>query len=489
MSVAADTATPIQVKAGRHREASLYHALAGAGAGDGRSLAELREAAREAFERSELPVWRRSGFWTTSFSELDLDALAARTHEGVPHAGAYPKEHKQASEHPGDAGVPEFVSSAIPERPRAGRIVQLDSSVVHIELDPQLAEQGVILCALEDAAEDHGELFSQWYSKRLTIDRHKLEAANAAFWSGGAFLYVPDGIVVEDPFEIVYAISGPGVAQYGRTLVVGGRSSDFKVHEHDLAADFGSDGETGEEKGNPQALHAGAFELYLQDNARCRLAQVQDWGSGDVFDASTRFVGVGRDAYCHWLPALLGGHLVRHHLELAISEPGADMAFRGLFFTEAQEHLDTFAVDLHETGPSGGDVHWRGAATGASRTSFEGLIQIDPGAQKTHTYLQIHTLMLSPKARLDAIPSVLVSADDVSASHGGTVGELDEASIFYMASRGLDRPSAVRLLVEGFFEPVLGQLDDEPLEELVRAKIAAKLAAARGDIEAYATAR
>jgi Fe-S cluster assembly protein SufD len=456
----------IAVKPGRHREASLYHALAGAGAGTGRTLAELREQAERAFEQSELPVWRRSGFWTTSFAELDLEALATRTHTGT-------------SEHTQDAGVPEFVTSAIPERARAGRIVQLDSSVVHVELDPALGERGVILCPLEEAARNHTELFEQWYSKRLEIDRHKLEAANAAFWSGGAFLYVPDGLVVEDPFEIVYAIGGAGVAQYGRTLVIGGASSDFRVHEHDLADDF--------EEG--QSLHAGAFELYLQDNARCRLAQVQDWKNGDVFDASTRFVGVGRDAYCHWLPALLGGHLVRHHLELAVSEPGGDMAFRGLFFTEAHEHLDTFAVDLHETGPSGGDVHWRGAATGASRASFEGLIQIDPGAQRTHTYLQIHTMMLSPKARLDAIPSVLVSADDVSASHGGTVGELDEASIFYMASRGLDRPTAVRLLVEGFFEPVLGELQDEPLEELVRAKIAAKLAAARDDIEAYATAR
>ena len=448
----------VAVKPGRHREASLYHALAGAGAGDGHTLAELRGAALEAYDHSELPVWRRSGFWTTTFAELDLDAVAARTHSG---------------------GIPDFVSGAIPERPRAGRIVQLDSTVVHVELDPALAEQGVLLCSLEEAAEKHTELFEAWYSKRLTIDRHKLEAANAAFWSGGVFLYVPDGLRVEDPFEVVYAISGSGVAQYGRTLAIGGKGSDFKLHEHDLAADF-SDG---------QSLHAGAFELYLQDNARCRLAQVQDWGSGDVFDASTRFVGVGRDAYCHWLPALLGGHLVRHHLELAVSEPGGDMAFRGLFFCEAQEHLDTFAVDLHETGPSGGDVHWRGAATGQSRASFEGLIQIDPGSQQTHTYLQIHTMMLSPKARLDAIPSVLVSADDVSASHGGTVGELDEASIFYMASRGLDRPTAVRLLVEGFFEPVLGQLEDEPLEELVRGKIAAKLARAKDDIEAYATAR
>jgi Fe-S cluster assembly scaffold protein SufB len=448
------------VKPGRHREANLYHALAGAGAGDERTLVELREAALRAFEDSDLPVWRRSGFWTTSFAELDLRALATR-------------------EHAPDAGVPEFVGAGIPERPRAGRIVQLDGSIVHVELSPELAERGVILCPLEDAAREHAGLFAQWYSKRLTIDRHKLEAANAAFWTGGVFLYVPDGLVIEDPFEIVYAIGGPGVAQYGRTLVVGGRSSEFRVHEHDLAEDF-SDG---------QSLHAGAFEMYLEDGARCRLAQIQDWGSGDVFDASTRFVGVGRDAYCHWLPALLGGHFVRQHLELAVSEAGGDMAFRGLFFTEAEEHLDTFAVALHETGPSGGDVHWRGAATGESRASFEGLIQIDPGAQKTHTYLQIHTMMLSPKARLDAIPSVLVSADDVSASHGGTVGELDEASIFYMQSRGLDRVAAVRVLVEGFFEPLVGELADEPLEELVRTKLAAKLARAKGDIEAYASAR
>ena len=246
------------------------------------------------------------------------------------------------------------------------------------------------------------------------------------------------------------------------------------MHEYDLAEDF-----------EGQALHAGAFELYLQDGARCRLAQLQDWGAGEVFDVSTRFVGVGRDAYCHWLPALLGGHLVRQHLELAVTEPGGDMAFRGLFFTEEHEHLDVFAVDLHETGPSGGDVHWRGAATGESRASFEGLIQIDPGAQQTHTYLQIHSMMLSPKARIDAIPSVLVSADDVSASHGGTVGELDEAAIFYMQSRGLDRAGGGardrRGLLRAADRP---SSHDEPLQELVRAKIARKLAAAREDIEA-----
>jgi Fe-S cluster assembly protein SufD len=462
-SATSNGAAPTKVKAGRHREATLYQALAGVGAGDGRSLQQLRADARAAFETLEPPVWRRSGFWTTSLEGLDLDAL-------VGESGSDRGDEADA--------VPAVVRRTLPERSRAGRIVQSAGAVVEIELDPQLAEQGVILCSLEDAFRDHGELVSAWYSKRLTIDRHKLEAANAAFWSGGAFLYVPPGLVVEAPFEIVYAIERAGVAQYGRTLVLGDRTSEFRVHEYDLAEDF-----------EGQALHAGAFEMYLQDGARCRLAQLQDWGSGDVFDVSTRFVGVGRDAYCHWLPALLGGHLVRQHLELAVMEPGGDMAFRGLLFTEEHEHLDVFAVDLHETGPSGGDVHWRGAATGESRASFEGLIQINPGAQQTHTYLQFHSMMLSPKARIDAIPSVLVSADDVSASHGGTVGELDETAIFYMQSRGLDRPSAVRVIVEGFFEPLVAELRDEPLEALVRAKVARKLAAASEDIEAYATSR
>ncbi|HYM46470.1 MAG TPA: SufD family Fe-S cluster assembly protein [Solirubrobacteraceae bacterium] len=468
MPEAPAVAVAAAVKPGRHREASLYHALHGAGAGsggrDGLSPEALREAARLLYEAAELPVWRRSGFWTTSLRDLDIDALEVRSHE------------------PGE--LPELVTRALPERGavgrgRSGRIVQLDGSVVHVELDPGLAERGVVLCSLEDALRAGEKRAHEHFCKRLTYDRHKLEAANAAFWTGGAYLYVPPGVAVEDPFEIVYAIGEAGVAQYGRTLVVGDRASDFRVHEHDLAEDFSGG----------QALHAGAFECYLHDGARCRLAQVQDWGPGEVFDVSTRFVGVGRDAYCHWLPSLLGGHLVRQHLELAVSEPGGDMAFRGLFFTEGNEHLDAFAVDLHETGPSGGDVHWRGAVTGESRASFEGLIQIDPGAQQTHTYLQIHTMMLSPRARLDAIPSVLVSADDVSASHGGTVGELDESAIFYMQSRGLDRPAAVRVLVEGFFEPLLAELDDEPLEELVRAKLTAKLASAREDIEAYATSR
>src|SRR5665213_3266006 len=175
----------VAVKPGRHREASLYHALAGAGAGNGRTLEQLREAALRTYETSELPVWRRSGFWTTSLRELDLDALqTAGAGDSIEVA-------------PGV--VPDVVTRTLPDRPHAGRIVQSAGSVVHVELDPALAERGVILCSLQEAFQDHRELAERWYSKRLTIDRNKLEAGNAAFWTGGAFLYVPPGVIVEEP--------------------------------------------------------------------------------------------------------------------------------------------------------------------------------------------------------------------------------------------------------------------------------------------------
>ena len=135
------------------------------------------------------------------------------------------------------------------------------------------------------------------------------------------------------------------------------------------------------------------------------------------------------------------------------------MAFRGLLFSQARSTSTCSRSTSTRPAPRAATSMAR-RRRGRSQASFEGLIRINPGAQQSHTYLQFHSMLLSDSAKLDAIPSVLVSADDVSASHGGTVGELDEMKIFYMQSRGLTRPMAVRVIVEGFFEPLVGQLDD-----------------------------
>ena len=154
------------------------------------------------------------------------------------------------------------------------------------------------------------------------------------------------------------------------------------------------------------------------------------------------------------------------------------MRHTGLYFTERDEHLDLFTTDKHEAGHTTGDTVWKGALTGESRASYEGLIHIVPKAPGDRTPTCRPTRCCSRRRRKgDAIPSLIVETDNVSASHGGTVGELDEEQIFYMMTRGIPRAEAVRVLVEGYFEEVVQRLDDPGLED---ARAAADRREARG---------
>ena len=412
---------------------------------------QRRKAALEVFEREPLPHWRRSGFWTTSLRKLALDELEPRRYDAVDELPDIVREHLGDEEH-------------------SGLIVQRGASVVYAHN----ADDRIIVTPLEQAVEQHPDLVKEHFARRLPYDEGKFPAGTAAFWTGGAFVHVPKNVQVEHPIQVVYLIDEPGTAQYAHTLAVVGEFSECRMREYYLAPDF-----------EGQALHAGAFELYADTGAQVDLAHYQDWGAGEVHDVSVKRVEIGRDARVKWVPVHLGGHVTKQQLDIITAEPGSDMRHTGMYFTEGDEHLDLFTTDLHESGHTTGDTVWKGALTGESRASYEGLIEIVPDAQESHTYLQTHQILLSPKAKGDAIPSLIVKTDNVSASHGGTVGELDEDQIFYMMTRGLARTEAVRILLEGYFEEVVQRLEDPGLEALVRRRIAEKLREAEGQVAEF----
>ena len=418
-------------------------------------IEEKRKAALEAYEREPVPTWRRSGFWTTTLRDLELDELEARHYE------------------PSDE-LPEIVREHLGDEEHAGLIVQHGASTVYAHLDPEAESAGVIVMPLERAAEEHPELVERYFMQRLSHEEGKFPAASAAFWTGGAFVYVPKNLKLEKPIQVVWLIDEPGTAQYAHTLAIVDEFAECSLREYAVGADF-----------EGQALHAGGFELYARPGAQVRLAHYQDWGSGEVYDISTKRVEIARDAHVGWVPVHLGGRLTKQRLDIITAEQGSDMRHTGLYFTERDEHLDLFTTDLHEAGHTTGDTVWKGALTGESRASYEGLIEIVPNAQESHTYLQTHSMLLSAKAKADAIPSLIVKTDNVSASHGGTVGELDEEQIFYMTTRGIPRREAVRILVEGYFEEVVQRLEDPGLEALVRRRIAEKLAAAEDQVAEF----
>ncbi len=413
---------------------------------------DLRRAALEVYEREPVPTWRRSGFWTTSLRKLRLDELEPRHYEPVEELPEVVRDHLQGDEE------------------HAALLVQRGASTIYCDV----ADERVTVMSLERAVEEHPELVEPWFMKRLSHEEGKFQAASAAFWTGGAFVHVPKDVRVERPIQIVWLIDEPGTAQYAHTLALVGEFAECAIREYCLAPDI--DG---------QALHAGGFELYARPGSHVRLAHYQDWGPGEVHDISTKRVEIARDARVQWVPVHLGGHLTKQRLDIITAERGSDMRHTGMYFTEREEHLDLFTSDKHEEGHTTGDTVWKGALTGESRASYEGLIHIVPGAQETNTYLQTHSMLLSPKAKGDAIPSLIVQTDNVSASHGGTVGELDEEQIFYMLTRGISRAEAVRTLVEGYFEEVVQRLEDPGLEALVRRRIADKLRGAEEQVREF----
>lgn len=420
-----------------------------------------RKAALEVYESAALPEWRRSGFWRTHLEELKLDELENRHYDAVASRDE----------------LPEIAREIVGDEEYAGLIVQRGASVIYTEVASDNPE-GVIVSSLEDAANEHPELVAKYYGKRVSAADGKFAAGNAALWTGGAFFYVPPKAEVQKPFQVVNVIDEPGVVQYSRLLAVVDEQARATIREFELAPDF-----------EGQALSAGVTEVFAEAASWAKVKTFQDWGAGEVFDISTRRVAIARDAHARWFPIHLGGHLTRQTLDIITSDRGADMRHNGLYFTQNGEHLDLFTTDLHESRDTTGDTVWKGAATGDSRASYEGLIEIIEGATNSHTYLQTHNLMLSKDAKVDAIPSLIVKVDDVSASHGGTVGEVDEDQVFYMRTRGISRENAIRILVEGFFEPVITEFEDERLEEIVRERIAGKLAEAAGDIATYAATK
>ena len=348
--------------------------------------------------------------------------------------------------------------------------MQRGANIVHTEV----SDERITVMSLEQAVEEHEDLVREHFGKRLPFEGDKFAAGAAAFWTGGVFIHVPKNERIEKPIQVVWLIDEPGTAQWAHTLAVVGENAECRIREFFLAPDF-----------EGQALHAGAFELYAMPGAQVDLAHYQDWGKGDVYDLSTRRVEIRRDARVKWVPIHLGGRLTKQTLDIVTAEPGSDMKHTGLYFTERAEHLDLFTSDRHEAGHTTGDTVWKGVLTGDSRASYEGLIHIVPKASEVDTYLQTHQMLLSPNAKGDAIPSLIVEVDNVKASHGGTVGELDQEQIFYMMTRGLSRAEAVRVLVEGYFEEVVQRLEDPALEQLVRRRIAEKLKGAEDQVREF----
>jgi Fe-S cluster assembly protein SufD len=226
----------------------------------------------------------------------------------------------------------------------------------------------------------------------------------------------------------------------------------------------------------PNTYHGGIAELYVGAGARVTYVNVQDLGQ-QVYDLRTQTALMDQDSHLDWLTVNLGARVSRSAQHTTLRQPGGEAYVTGLYLPGGRQHVSFDTLQDHVAANCTSNLLYQGALLGRSRSVYEGTIRAWPGAQKTNAYQSNRNLLLSRRARADSLPQLEIEANDLRCTHGATVSPVDEDQVFYLMSRGIPHDDAVRLIVEGFFQPSLDRLPAslEGLRDRLTGAIAAKL--------------
>jgi len=221
-------------------------------------------------------------------------------------------------------------------------------------------------------------------------------------------------------------------------------------------------------------LHSGLFEVYVGQGAHLNFVELQSWGE-NVINFTRENVQVDRDGSIDWIFGALGSKLTKNYSDLNLIGKGATGKMSGFYFTDNNQHLDHDTQQNHLAANTTSDLLFKGALLDNSRSVWQGMIYVAPEAGKTDGYQANRNLVLSKHARADSIPGLEILTDDVRCTHGATVGKIDEEQVFYLLSRGLPRDGAERLIVEGFFDPVMQRIPFEGVRQRFQESIQEKM--------------
>ncbi|MDB5083020.1 MAG: Fe-S cluster assembly protein SufD [Chloroflexi bacterium] len=412
-------------------------------------LREKRRAGWDAFLSLPTPDWTRGirGWWNGTLKPLNFDELAPFTPAGQ-------------GELPADLGLDN------PNDAPAGLIVQHNSETVRVELSEEARAKGVVLSSLADAVKTHPEIVREYFMTRcVPVDEDRFTAAHAAFWSAGVFLYVPKGVVVDQPFRSIFYTDQSQAAMFTHTLIVAEANSKVRLIE-----EHRSNGHAGD----PSVLDSGVTEIFVGESANVEYYNPQEYGE-NVTSLAVKRSMVGKYGVQRWIIATLGGDDSRLTLESVLEGEGAHAETTGLAFPIHKQHFDTQFRQLHTVPHTTANTVFKEVLNDDAQLGFRGGIRTLKKAQFTDSFLQVHTLYLNDASKADILPFLDVDANDVRCAHGATTGMIDKDQIFYLQSRGLSHSEAEEMIVAGFFEEGIQRIPLESVQERLRESILVKL--------------
>lgn len=346
----------------------------------------------------------------------------------------------------------EWRRTSLDALPREGGLL-LDPPMATYDLDPALAARGVIFSDLATAVREHGELVKGRLGRYDTLPAQMpFWSRSLAAWTGGTFLYVPARVAIDGVLTARTTLPTGPYTYLPHTLVVLEEDASATLLEEVASPD----GEA--------VWFGGTADIQVGYGARLRYANLQRLGDG-VWRIGAQRVEVGQDANVTTLNAEIGSAISKVGMDVRMTGNGGTSRLLGLLAAGDAQSIDFNScqdlIGSHTTS----DLLYLSALYDASHASFYGVTRVRPEAKQTSSYQECRNLLLSPKAGAEPIPVLEIETNDIlRCGHGATAGAIDPVQRFYAQSRGMSADAAERMIVRGFFERVVAQIDSEPIK-------------------------
>jgi Fe-S cluster assembly protein SufD len=336
----------------------------------------------------------------------------------------------------------------------AAGFARLDAGqCTEVALREELREKGVRLVPLELALEEFETPLYRVFGGAVKEMDNRFMAWHYGEWSHGAFLWVPPGLEIREPFFFDFTERAAGALSSPHVTVILGEGARASV----IQRIAGGEG--------PQRMLCNAgVDLLLADAAGLVFCEVQELDPSALYFRHAR-ASVGRDGSLRHFDAAFGGRCVKTRIECGLDGVGAEAHLDGVYFCRKGQQMDIRTVQNHRSQRGSSRAYYKGAVAGGGRTVFQGLIEVAPGASGTDAFLTNRNLILGEAARSDSIPTLKIGNNDVKCSHGSTTGRLNDEELFYLESRGLSVEEAREMLVTGYFEELLGPAPEKFRED------------------------
>lgn len=359
--------------------------------------------------------------------------------------------------------LPEHVAKLVAGSREGGLVIQRNSGAVHASLSPELAAKGVIFTDLQTAVREHADLVKPYLHQAVKRDEHSMAALHAALWNGGVFLYVPKNVEVDAPLQAIFLVDDAEATFAPHVLVVAEANSQVTYVDNYVSDSLSA-----------PITHNGAVEVFVKNGAKVRYATVHQLAEGAT-DVTFRRAVIDNDASIEWIVGEMNDGDTASDTMSILKGNGSTSDAKVIAVGSGSQKINYTTQAKHFGKSSASQMITRAVMREEAQAIINGITKIEKGAMKADGQQTERVLMLSPKARGDANPILLIDEDDVTAGHAASVGQVNQEQIHYLMSRGISRRVAESLIIYGFLAPVVSEIPLEGLRDQLQGLVERKL--------------